>query len=93
MQRVIETQNKVVITDRMWARLLCSTNQPSFLDHKDVVGDEKEEVPQIQSINGENHLEARATKHREPKDVTEDTRGRTTNPASKWEQPFRSHNG
>lgn len=73
-RRVIETQNKVVITDRMWARLLCSTNQPSFLDHKDVVGDEKEEVPQIQSINGENHLEARATKHREPKDVTEDTR-------------------
>ncbi|XP_050285949.1 ATP-dependent 6-phosphofructokinase 7-like isoform X1 [Quercus robur] len=73
-RRVIETQNKVVITDRMWARLLCSTNQPSFLDHKDVVGDEKEEVPQVQSINGENHLEARATKHREPKDVTEDTR-------------------
>ena len=58
----------------MWARLLCSTNQPSFLDHKDVIGDENEEVPQIQSINGENHLEARATKHREPKDVTEDTR-------------------
>ena len=74
MQRVIETQNKVVITDRMWARLLCSTNQPSFLDHKDVIGDENEEVPQIQSINGENHLEARATKHRELKDVTEDTR-------------------
>ncbi|KAK7827333.1 atp-dependent 6-phosphofructokinase 3 [Quercus suber] len=73
-RRVIETQNKVVITDRMWARLLCSTNQPSFLDHKDVVGDENEEVPQIQSINGENHLEARATKHRELKDVTEDTR-------------------
>ncbi|TYH93173.1 hypothetical protein ES332_A13G234500v1 [Gossypium tomentosum] len=29
--RIIEKQNKVVITDRMWARLLSSTNQPSFL--------------------------------------------------------------
>ncbi|XP_042062329.1 ATP-dependent 6-phosphofructokinase 6-like isoform X2 [Salvia splendens] len=28
--RIIEKQNKVVITDRMWARLLSSTNQPSF---------------------------------------------------------------
>ncbi|ERN15213.1 ATP-dependent 6-phosphofructokinase 6 [Amborella trichopoda] len=33
--RVTETQNKVVITDRMWARLLSSTNQPSFLTSKD----------------------------------------------------------
>lgn len=31
-----ETRNKVVITDRMWARLLSSTNQPSFLSSKDV---------------------------------------------------------
>ncbi|CAA7397323.1 unnamed protein product [Spirodela intermedia] len=29
--RVTEGQKKVVITDRMWARLLSSTNQPSFL--------------------------------------------------------------
>ncbi|CAL9126197.1 unnamed protein product, partial [Musa acuminata var. zebrina] len=31
-------QNKVVVTetDRMWARLLSSTNQPSFLSSKDV---------------------------------------------------------
>ncbi|KNA26065.1 hypothetical protein SOVF_000610 [Spinacia oleracea] len=29
--RVIEKPNKVVITDRMWARLLSSTNQPSFM--------------------------------------------------------------
>ncbi|XP_057768391.1 ATP-dependent 6-phosphofructokinase 1-like isoform X2 [Salvia miltiorrhiza] len=29
--RINEKQNKVVITDRMWARLLSSTNQPSFL--------------------------------------------------------------
>ncbi|GMJ15694.1 phosphofructokinase 3 [Hibiscus trionum] len=35
--RIIEKQNKVVITDRMWARLLSSTNQPSFLRAKDVI--------------------------------------------------------
>ncbi|KAL3844212.1 hypothetical protein ACJIZ3_001615 [Penstemon smallii] len=34
--RITENQNKVVITDRMWARLLSSTNQPSFLSPKDV---------------------------------------------------------
>ncbi|XP_022153587.1 ATP-dependent 6-phosphofructokinase 3-like [Momordica charantia] len=34
--RIIERQNKVAITDRMWARLLCSTNQPSFLDPKHI---------------------------------------------------------
>lgn len=36
LQRITETQNKVVITDRMWARLLSSTNQPSFLTANDV---------------------------------------------------------
>ncbi|CAL9083396.1 unnamed protein product [Musa textilis] len=35
-ERVTEKRNKVVITDRMWARLLSSTNQPSFLSSKDV---------------------------------------------------------
>ncbi|KAL2553725.1 ATP-dependent 6-phosphofructokinase 3 [Forsythia ovata] len=35
--RIIEKQHKVVITDRMWARLLSSTNQPSFLSTKDVI--------------------------------------------------------
>ncbi|CAO2822938.1 unnamed protein product [Amaranthus hypochondriacus] len=30
--RIIERPNKVVITDRMWARLLSSTNQPSFMN-------------------------------------------------------------
>uniref|UniRef100_A0A0R0HVU7 Phosphofructokinase domain-containing protein n=1 Tax=Glycine max TaxID=3847 RepID=A0A0R0HVU7_SOYBN len=29
--RVTEKQNKVKLTDRMWARLLASTNQPSFV--------------------------------------------------------------
>ncbi|GMN41055.1 hypothetical protein TIFTF001_010260 [Ficus carica] len=31
ISRVTETQNTVKLTDRMWARLLASTNQPSFL--------------------------------------------------------------
>lgn len=30
-QRVTEAQNIVKLTDRMWARLLASTNQPSFV--------------------------------------------------------------
>ncbi|CAL9061295.1 unnamed protein product [Musa banksii] len=36
--RITGVQNKVVVTetDRMWARLLSSTNQPSFLSSKDV---------------------------------------------------------
>ncbi|KAH7682004.1 Pyrophosphate-dependent phosphofructokinase TP0108-type protein [Dioscorea alata] len=34
--RVTEARNNVVITDRMWARLLSSTNQPSFLTLKDI---------------------------------------------------------
>lgn len=38
-----ETQNKVVITDRMWARLLSSTNQPSFLSPKDIIEGKKKE--------------------------------------------------
>ncbi|XP_031263080.1 ATP-dependent 6-phosphofructokinase 3-like isoform X1 [Pistacia vera] len=48
--RINEKQNKVVITDRMWARLLSSTNQPSFLSLKDVIEDKKEEVPQTQLL-------------------------------------------
>ncbi|OWM79430.1 hypothetical protein CDL15_Pgr022842 [Punica granatum] len=33
ISRVTETTNTVRLTDRMWARLLASTNQPSFLNH------------------------------------------------------------
>ncbi|XP_019154783.1 PREDICTED: ATP-dependent 6-phosphofructokinase 4, chloroplastic-like [Ipomoea nil] len=33
IERVTETQNRVNLTDRIWARLLASTNQPTFL-HK-----------------------------------------------------------
>ncbi|KAG0500430.1 hypothetical protein HPP92_000502 [Vanilla planifolia] len=42
--RVTEKQNKVVITDRMWARLLSSTNQPSFLSHNDVEESKEQET-------------------------------------------------
>jgi 6-phosphofructokinase 1 len=41
-----------VITDRMWARLLASTNQPSFLNPKDVIEVLKEEEPQTQLLDG-----------------------------------------
>ncbi|KAF5182820.1 Atp-dependent 6-phosphofructokinase [Thalictrum thalictroides] len=53
-QCVIETQNKVVITDRMWARLLSSTNQPSFLCSKEVQEAKREEVPATSLLDGQN---------------------------------------
>ncbi|KAG5106374.1 hypothetical protein JHK82_043344 [Glycine max] len=43
-----ERQNHVVITDRMWARLLSSTNQPSFLDSK---GDNEEKKEEEAALN------------------------------------------
>ena len=52
VQRIIERQNNVVITDRMWARLLSSTHQPSFLSPKDIVEEKKEEAPQSLLLNG-----------------------------------------
>ncbi|KAJ0977440.1 hypothetical protein J5N97_012914 [Dioscorea zingiberensis] len=57
--RITETQNKVVITDRMWARLLSSTNQPSFLSLEDIEEAKKEDElidngkPHSSSIGGE----------------------------------------
>ncbi|CAA6671642.1 unnamed protein product [Spirodela intermedia] len=41
--RTTETQRKVVITDRMWARLLSSTNQPSFLSHEHVEDEDEDD--------------------------------------------------
>ncbi|KAG5558284.1 hypothetical protein RHGRI_008269 [Rhododendron griersonianum] len=35
ISRVTETHNVVKVTDRMWARLLASTNQPSFLQNEE----------------------------------------------------------
>ncbi|KAK4774148.1 hypothetical protein SAY87_029167 [Trapa incisa] len=51
--RITEKQNKVVITDRMWARLLSSTNQPSFLSAKDIADGRKEETSSGLSSTGD----------------------------------------
>lgn len=51
--RITETQNQVVITDRMWARLLSSTNQPSFLSQKMVDEAKKEEESSTPLLDGE----------------------------------------
>ncbi|XVE70531.1 hypothetical protein DITRI_Ditri10aG0079500 [Diplodiscus trichospermus] len=52
--RIIEKQNQVVITDRMWARLLSSTNQPSFLRAIDVAEDKVDEEPSTQLLDNGN---------------------------------------
>jgi 6-phosphofructokinase 1 len=60
VQKITEGQNKVSITDRMWARLLSSTNQPSFLDTSHVEEEEKREenkeiqAPSTGTDNGNN---------------------------------------
>lgn len=51
--RITEKQNKVVITDRMWARLLSSTNQPSFLDPKEIDRRQTEEETGTEQSNGD----------------------------------------
>lgn len=65
MQQVTERQNKVVITDRMWARLLSSTNQPSFVDPKQVIKDiNADEEPQSELLDGDNRIDTLTTKER-----------------------------
>ncbi|KAJ0581147.1 putative 6-phosphofructokinase [Helianthus annuus] len=49
--RITEKQNKVVITDRMWARMLSSTNQPSFLSTKDIIESIMDEAPPTQLLD------------------------------------------
>lgn len=53
LQRITERQNNVVITDRMWARLLSSTHQPSFLSAKEVIEDKKEGKKLVQRLDDE----------------------------------------
>lgn len=54
-QRITEMPNKVVITDRMWARLLSSTNQPSFLSSTDVEEAKRDEdEPPMQLLDARN---------------------------------------
>lgn len=50
LQRVTEAQNTVRLTDRMWARLLASTNQPSFLNCSEVL----QETVDCETIEGIN---------------------------------------
>ncbi|XP_050388011.1 ATP-dependent 6-phosphofructokinase 3-like [Argentina anserina] len=52
--RITEKQHQVVITDRMWARLLSSTNQPSFLSTKDVTEDKRDEEVQQAHCSDDN---------------------------------------
>ncbi|GAB4842318.1 ATP-dependent 6-phosphofructokinase 3 [Ancistrocladus abbreviatus] len=59
LYRIIEKQNRVVITDRMWARLLSSTNQPSFMDPERIKQLKIEEKPQqSQLLEWENYSES-----------------------------------
>ncbi|XP_065848740.1 ATP-dependent 6-phosphofructokinase 3-like [Euphorbia lathyris] len=48
--RITEKQNKVVITDRMWARLMSSTNQPSFWC-TGCIGDKKADAAEFKKEN------------------------------------------
>ncbi|KAL2540027.1 ATP-dependent 6-phosphofructokinase 4 [Abeliophyllum distichum] len=52
ISRVTESQNIVKLTDRMWARLLASTNQPSFVQNCDLVQERvnKQTIDQINSM-------------------------------------------
>ncbi|KAH7557339.1 hypothetical protein JRO89_XS11G0124100 [Xanthoceras sorbifolium] len=49
LQRVTEATNTVKLTDRMWARLLASTNQPSFLNCSDIL--QRDVTGAINSVN------------------------------------------
>ncbi|XP_071929772.1 ATP-dependent 6-phosphofructokinase 4, chloroplastic-like isoform X2 [Coffea arabica] len=57
INRVTEKTNTVRLTDRMWARLLASTNQPSFLQKCEIVRERvdketMEEAKQASTSNG-----------------------------------------
>ncbi|KAF6140033.1 hypothetical protein GIB67_001774 [Kingdonia uniflora] len=55
ISRVTEIQNTVNLTDKMWARLLASTNQPSFL-HVDEVMKDQVDREIIEIINNSRHI-------------------------------------
>ncbi|XP_073118632.1 ATP-dependent 6-phosphofructokinase 4, chloroplastic-like [Henckelia pumila] len=52
ISRVTETQNTVKLTDRMWARLLTSTNQPNFLRDSEILPDgvNKQVIDEINNL-------------------------------------------
>lgn len=52
-----------MITERMWARVLSSTNQPSFLSAKDVIVEDKREAePPTQILDEEKDSDNNAVK-------------------------------
>eukprot|EP01018_Ginkgo_biloba_P041137 Gb_00036 [translate_table: standard] len=53
ISRVTEAQNQVKTTDRMWARLLSSTNQPSFIRYKEVMEEKrlKESMKMLEELD------------------------------------------
>ncbi|GAB4838963.1 ATP-dependent 6-phosphofructokinase 7 [Ancistrocladus abbreviatus] len=62
-RHITEKQNKVVITDRMWARLLSSTNQPSFMKPRVAAKDEEvktEALPPAEENDTEDKLTSKA---------------------------------
>lgn len=65
-QRITERQNKVVITDRMWARLLSSTNQPSFLNPKDIAEVKEEKQPATGLLDWENCEDKKSNTEEDP---------------------------
>lgn len=50
ISRITETQNRVKTSDRMWARLLSSTNQPSFLRHEEIKGAAKKKKESTKTL-------------------------------------------
>jgi len=56
VQLINEGEKRVVITDRMWARLLSSTHQPSFLNPKDSIA-VREERTEHQTSDGQSQPE------------------------------------
>ncbi|XP_074273731.1 ATP-dependent 6-phosphofructokinase 6-like [Silene latifolia] len=60
--RITGQQHKVVITDRMWARLLSSTNQPCFMDPKNAVIPPKQDAMSLPASSSDQQKENDETK-------------------------------
>ncbi len=55
-QRVTATQRQVNIADRMWARLLSSTNQPNFLRYNKYMQQLRKQNALKQALESEQHV-------------------------------------
>ena len=58
---MVASSRSVNVADRMWARLMSSTNQPNFADYKDAIQQKREQ----------NASEGREVTSEEPEDVVE----------------------